>query len=88
MRKKYTTYDDAIVVAAQVDCDWDGHVYYRNLKVQFPRHLRRPGKKYTCDLAKVFDWDGETIKYYRAVKGTIVDRYVETIQVVHKRRVG
>ena len=68
----------------EVACDNDGHVYFEGLKVQFPRHLRQPGKRYTCDLSEALE--GDTVKFYRAIKGTISEPIVEVVK--RKRRVG
>lgn len=88
MSDRYRTdEDDDIIQDATVDCNIDGHVYYENFKVQFPKRLREPGHSYRCDLAPVCDYDG-SIKFYRAIKGTIIDRRVQTIKVVQSRCVG
>jgi len=81
------SYNDGIIDNARVYCDHDGHVYYNEQRVQFPKSLRDPGKEYICQLSPVYDYDGE-LKYYRARKGKIREEKIETIRVRTIRSVG
>ena len=70
----------------EVQCDTDGHVYFEGLKVQFPKHLRQPGKRYICDLSEALDAGGDVVKFYRAGKNSISEIVEEVVK--RKRRVG
>ena len=70
----------------KVRCDWDGHVYYNEKRVQFPKALRTPGKEYVCDL-DVQSTNG-IVKYYRARPGSICEQQIRRITTVALVNVG